>query len=152
MVDATRDPLPDYYKRDPSNISLSHLICGLLRQESISTLRFDLQLTEATTVVVSCRRRRRQEGRQRGEGGGGDPPDGAAAEDPPPLVEGILRLGEVLGGGDRRVLQVGERPRLAGEEVGDASPARTRIDRQRTNNALLRTEQVAVVARDAALT
>lgn len=67
----------------------------------------------------------RQEGRQRGERGGRDPPDGAAPEHPAPLVERVLRLRQVPGAAHRRrrVLQVGERPRLAGEEVGQAPPA-----------------------------
>jgi len=67
----------------------------------------------------------REEGRQRGERGGRDPPDGAAPEHAPPLVERVLRLGQVPGAAHRgrRVLQVRERPRLAGEEVGQAPPA-----------------------------
>jgi hypothetical protein len=75
MVDATRDPLPDYYKRDPSNISLSHLICGLLRQESISTLRFDLQLTEPPPSLSPA-------------GGGGGRKGGSAVRE----VEETLRM------------------------------------------------------------
>lgn len=68
---------------------------------------------------------RRQEGRERGEGGGGDAADGGAAEDAAALVEWVLRLGEARRGcaAGGHVLQVGERPRLAGEEVGQPPPA-----------------------------
>ena len=68
-------------------------------------------------------RLRRQEGRQRGEGGGGDPADGAAPQDPAPLVEGVLRLGELLHGLPRRRLrQARERLGLAGVEAGQPAP------------------------------
>uniref|UniRef100_A0A804PV46 Uncharacterized protein n=1 Tax=Zea mays TaxID=4577 RepID=A0A804PV46_MAIZE len=107
-----------------SVVTRPYVLLGLHSYPAAAPAGSSARHTAAIVVVVVVA----GYGRQRGERGGrrGPPDDGAAPEHPPPLVERVLRLRQVAGAAHRRrrVQKVRERPRPAGEEAGQAPPAR----------------------------
>jgi hypothetical protein len=107
-----------------SVVTRPYVLLGLHSYPAAAPAGSSARHTAAIVVVVVAA----GYGRQRGERGGrrGPPDDGAAPEHPPPLVERVLRLRQVAGAAHRRrrVQKVRERPRPAGEEAGQAPPAR----------------------------